>query len=74
MLARACALRPTFESAFATYDALRRPRADFVQTESAKRGLRLVGSNPDSYGQTVEVSEDTLGLFAYDAMQAVQPE
>jgi hypothetical protein len=51
---------------------VRRPRADFVQSESAKRGLRLVGSDPDSYGKTEEVSEDTLGLFAYDAMRVVE--
>jgi salicylate hydroxylase len=74
VLARACALRPTYESAFAVYEALRRPRADFVQTESAKRGLRLMGSDPDSYGQAREVSEDTLGLFDYDAMAMVQAE
>ena len=74
VLARACALRPTYESAFETYEALRRPRADFVQSESAKRGLRLVGSDPDSYGQTREVSEDTLGLFAYDAASVVERE
>ncbi len=73
VLARACALRPTFDSAFETYEALRRPRADFVQTESAKRGLRLMSADPDSYGQTREVSEDTLGLFDYDAAGVVQP-
>jgi salicylate hydroxylase len=71
VLARACALRPDWASAFETYESLRRPRADFVQTESAKRGLRLMSSDPDSYGQVREVSEDTLGLFAYDAMRAV---
>lgn len=72
VLARACALRPTFEAAFEAYESVRRPRADFVQSESAKRGLRLVGSDPDSYGKTEEVSEDTLGLFAYDAMRVVE--
>ncbi len=72
VLARACATRPTHEAAFATYEALRRPRADFVQIESAKRGLRLMSSDPDSYGQTREVSEDTLGLFDYDAMRVVE--
>lgn len=71
VLARALALRPTLDDALATYQSLRKPRADFVQTESAKRGLRLMGSDPDSYGQSREVSEDTLGLFAYDAMNVV---
>ncbi len=71
VLASACARRPTLDEALATYEALRRPRADFVQTESAKRGLRLMGSDPDSYGQTREVSEDSLGLFDYDAMRVV---
>jgi salicylate hydroxylase len=71
VLARSLALRPTLDDALAIYERLRRPRADFVQTESAKRGLRLMGSDPDSYGQTREVSEDSLGLFDYDAMNVV---
>jgi len=27
----------------------------------------LMSHDPDSFGRTQEVSEDTLGLFAYDA-------
>jgi salicylate hydroxylase len=71
VLARSLALRATLDDALGTYEFLRKPRADFVQVESAKRGLRLMGSDPDSYGQSKEVSEDSLGLFAYDAMNVV---
>ncbi|MFZ9652057.1 MAG: FAD-dependent monooxygenase [Steroidobacteraceae bacterium] len=66
VLARALAARNTPQDAYAAYTAARHERASFVQTESARRGLRLMSHDPDSFGRVQEVSEDTLGLFAYD--------
>ena len=67
VLARALAAHGEVGAALVAFERARHERASFVQRESARRGLRLMSHDPDSFGRTQEVSEDTLGLFAYDA-------
>ena len=67
VLARALATHGEVGSALVAFERARHERASFVQRESARRGLRLMSHDPDSFGRTQEVSEDSLGLFAYDA-------
>lgn len=67
VLARALATNGAVSAAFAAFEQARHERASFVQRESAQRGMRLMSKDPDSYGRQLEVSEDSLGLFAYDA-------
>jgi len=70
VLARALALHEDRATAFLAYQTARHTRASFIQAQSAQRGLRLMSADPDSYGAEREVSEDSLGLFAYDAFSA----
>jgi salicylate hydroxylase len=67
VLARALAAHGNVGAALTAFEQARHERASFVQRESARRGLRLMSHDPDSFGRTQEVSEDSLGLFAYDA-------
>lgn len=66
VLARALANHASVGAALGAFEQARHERASFVQRESARRGLRLMSHDPDSFGKTQEVSEDSLGLFAYD--------
>lgn len=51
------------------YQTLRMERAHFVQSESAKGGERLQGTDPDAMTRTTLRNEDSLGLFHYDALE-----
>ena len=39
-----------------------------VQTQSRLLGLQFQGKDPESFGKGPILNEDTLGLFAYDAV------
>lgn len=54
--------------ALARYEAARRERTTMVQTQSRLLGLQFQGKDPESFGKGPIQNEDTLGLFAYDAM------
>ncbi len=69
VLARCIAATPSADEAFALYEATRRSRADFIQTTSRAVGERLEGADPDSYNPATHRNEDSLGLFAYDAVR-----
>lgn len=56
------------DQAFKQYEILRMERAHFVQSESAKGGERLQGTDPDAMTRTTLRNEDSLGLFDYDAL------
>ena len=50
------------------YEAARRERTTMVQTQSRLLGLQFQGKDPESFGKGPIQNEDTLGLFAYDAV------
>jgi salicylate hydroxylase len=54
-------------AALAPYEAARRERCAFIQAESNANADRIQGSETELYGLTNVVTEETLGLFAYDA-------
>ena len=66
VLARALATHNSPSVALEAFERARHERATFVQRESAQRDVRLMSKDPDSFGRSLEVSEDSLGLFAYD--------
>jgi salicylate hydroxylase len=67
VLARCLAEFPKAE-ALHRYEAARRERTTMVQTQSRLLGLQFQGKDPESFGQGPILNEDTLGLFAYDAV------
>ena len=67
VLARCLAAFPGAE-ALRRYEAARRTRTTMVQTQSRLLGLQFQGKDPESFGQGPIQNEDTLGLFAYDAV------
>ena len=50
------------------YETARRERTTMVQTQSRLLGLQFQGKDPESFGKGPIQNEDTLGLFAYDAV------
>jgi salicylate hydroxylase len=50
------------------YEAARRERTTMVQVQSRLLGLQFQGKDPESFGKGPIQNEDTLGLFAYDAV------
>ena len=54
--------------ALSRYQTARRERTEFVMLESRANGERLQHHDPDTYGQKRHRNEETLGLFAYDAV------
>jgi salicylate hydroxylase len=69
VLARCLIAEPSVEAAFALYEATRRSRCDFIQNTSRLVGEGLEGSNPEAYSPATHRNEDSLGLFAYDAVR-----
>ena len=50
------------------YQAARLDRTTRIQTQSRLLGLQFQGKDPESYGKGPIQNEETLGLFAYDAV------
>jgi salicylate hydroxylase len=50
------------------YQAARRDRTTMVQTQSRLLGMQFQGKDPESFGKGPILNEDTLRLFAYDAI------
>lgn len=69
VLARCIVAESDIEDAFALYEATRRTRADFIQGASRLVGERLEGADPEGYNPATHRNEDSLGLFAYDAVR-----
>jgi salicylate hydroxylase len=67
VLARCLTAYPKAE-ALRRYEAARRDRTTMVQTQSRLLGLQFQGKDPESFGQGPIRNEDSLGLFAYDAV------
>ncbi len=67
VLAR-CLISFDKQEALSRYEAARRERTTMVQTQSRLLGLQFQGKNPESFGKGPILNEDTLGLFAYDAI------
>ena len=68
VLARCLNLDGREPAALMRYENARRERTEFVMLESRANGERLQHHDPDSYGQGRHRNEETLGLFAYDAV------
>jgi salicylate hydroxylase len=56
------------EEALRRYEAARLDRTTMVQTQSRLLGLKFQGKDPDALGRGPIQNEETLGLFAYDAV------
>jgi salicylate hydroxylase len=67
VLARCLIAFPKAE-ALRRYEAARRDRTTMVQIQSRLLGLQFQGKDPESFGKGPILNEDTLGLFAYDAV------
>lgn len=50
------------------YETARLERTTMIQTQSRLLGLQFQGKDPESFGKGPILNEDTLGLFAYDAV------
>jgi salicylate hydroxylase len=67
VLAR-CLMQFPKGEALRRYEAARRERTMMVQTQSRLLGLQFQGKDPESFGKGPILNEDSLGLFAYDAV------
>lgn len=67
VLAR-CLIQFPKDEALRRYEAARKDRTTMVQTQSRLLGLQFQGKDPESFGKGPIQNEDTLGLFAYDAV------
>jgi salicylate hydroxylase len=56
------------DEALRRYEAARRERTTTIQTQSRLLGLQFQGKDPESFGKGPIQNEETLGLFAYDAV------
>jgi salicylate hydroxylase len=56
------------DAALQRYEAARRERTTMIQTQSRLLGLQFQGKDPESFGKGPIQNEETLGLFAYDAV------
>jgi salicylate hydroxylase len=68
VLARCLAASEGPDEAIARYEAARREHATMVQSASRALGDRLEGAHPERYGAGGQRNEETMGLFAYDAV------
>lgn len=68
VLARCIAGFSDLDEAIARYEAARRDHATMVQSASRALGERLEGAHPERYGAGGSTNEETMGLFAYDAV------
>ncbi len=67
VLAR-CLTQFSKAEALERYEAARLDRTTMVQTQSRLLGLQFQGKDPESFGKGPIQNEDSLGLFAYDAV------
>lgn len=67
VLARCLTQFPKVE-ALQYYEIARRTRTTMVQTQSRLLGLQFQGKDPESFGKGPIQNEDSLGLFAHDAV------
>ena len=67
VLGRAIAASGDISEGLVRYERARRPRADFVQSESDQQGVRFLDDDQNGFGQRPTRNEETLGLFDYDA-------
>ncbi len=56
------------DDALTRYQAARLDRTTMIQTQSRLLGLQFQGKDPESFGKGPIQNEETLGLFAYDAV------
>ena len=56
------------DEALQRYETARIERTTMVQTQSRLLGLQFQGKDPESFGKGPIRNEETLGLFAYDAV------
>lgn len=70
ILARAFEAADDAPTALARYEIARKDRCGFIQVESNLNADRLEGDEAHLYGMTQIKNEETLGLFAYDAVTA----
>lgn len=56
------------DEALKRYEAARLDRTTMIQTQSRLLGLQFQGKDPASFGKGPILNEETLGLFAYDAV------
>jgi salicylate hydroxylase len=56
------------DEALRRYEAARRERTTTIQTQSRLLGSQFQGKDPESFGKGPIQNEETLGLFAYDAV------
>lgn len=68
VLARCIAASDGPDEAIARYEAARRDHATMVQSASRALGDRLESAHPERYGAGGQKNEETMGLFAYDAV------
>jgi salicylate hydroxylase len=68
VLARCLIDFPDPDEALARYQDARIERATFVQSASRAMGERLESANPGAYTPSKHVNEESMGLFAYDAV------
>ena len=67
VLAR-CLAQCAPDEALRRYEAARLERTTMIQTQSRLLGLQFQGKDPESFGKVPIQNEETLGLFAYDAV------
>ena len=70
VLARCLIGFPRME-ALRRYEAARLERTTMIQTQSRLLGLQFQGKDPESFGKGPIRNEDSLGLFAYDAVHCL---
>jgi salicylate hydroxylase len=70
VLARCIAQFPRDE-ALRRYQDARLERTTMIQTQSRLLGLQFQGKDPESFGKGPIQNEETLGLFAYDAVNCL---
>jgi len=70
ILARAFAAASDWPEALERYEAARRERGTFVMLESHVNARRMYSRDPDQYTKHSHKSADTLGLYAYNPLEA----
>ncbi len=68
VVARAIDAYAPLTVALEKYEAARLERTTWIQEQSEIRGPAILSRKPEDYGKTGVVNEDSLGVFAYDAV------
>jgi salicylate hydroxylase len=68
MILARCLTAFSRDEALPRYEAARIVRTNMIQTQSRLLGLQFQGKDPESFGKGPIQNEETLGLFAYDAV------